>query len=331
MQGFMDGKSTVVWNSDVHAGTVVLNSAYIPRLAVQRLQSEGSIVEIQRIDTGTIQLYYSRASIANTITATLYGNEACVLLHIVLAGSLTHTTKQAGEKTLHTGQYCVFYTAGHDISISIEAAQQLVVMDILLPADTVLAQLAMYPAHISFREKIKRKEACYLSDEALYMHAGLYDIVTRLLFAPYNDTLHAFYEELCSILLREMFLSVMRNGQQSDEQQKLWIQSMHAIKAFIDAHIKQHYSIAVLCKRAGINAKQLKTGFKALFGYGVYAYLKMKRMEAAYEAVLQPGQTLKYIATASGYKSTGSFIKAFKKHFGKTPGVVRKGKSVRNT
>lgn len=83
-------------------------------------------------------------------------------------------------------------------------------------------------------------------------------------------------------------------------------------------------------KKAGINAKQLKTGFKALFGSGVYTYLKTKRIEAAYEAVLQQDQTLKYIAKTFGYKSTGSFIKAFKKHFGKTPGEVSRTKAARN-
>ncbi|CAN5415927.1 hypothetical protein BH10BAC2_BH10BAC2_18080 [soil metagenome] len=324
MEGFIIRNSSTVWDSDVHAGTVVLNSAYIPRLAVQRLQSKACIFEIQQIDTDNIKLYYVRASTVNTITVTLYGKDACVLIHAVLSGRITHRTKQAGERTLHTGQYCMFYAPGDDIYISVEGAQQAVVLDILLPAYAVLAQLAIYPSHVLFTEKIKHKEACYLSEEVLYLHAGIYDLISRLLVAPYSKKLHPLYETLCSALLREMLASSLHHERQNNLVQEAWMQSIYTIKAFIDQRIDLHFTIDQLAKKAGINKRQLKAGFKALFGSGVYRYLKMERMKAAYAALEQTTASIKYISGKCGYRNVHSFSRAFTLYFGKSPGAVRK-------
>jgi len=61
-----------------------------------------------------------------------------------------------------------------------------------------------------------------------------------------------------------------------------------------------------------------------LFGNGVYEYLRTERMLEARQLLSDRNRNVKEVAALTGYKSVNSFIKAFKKKYGETPGEYRK-------
>ena len=69
---------------------------------------------------------------------------------------------------------------------------------------------------------------------------------------------------------------------------------------------------------------KLKNGFRELFGNGVYEYLRSERMQMARSLLNESNRSIKEIASMTGYRSVNSFIKAFKKLYGVTPGDFRK-------
>ena len=324
MQGLIIKKSDGAWHTGTHAGTVVLHKGYIPRLKVLRLQQKESCFELQEINTENILLYFCKGDTVKSVTATLTIQEACAVMFLVLSGTVHHSIPPIAERVLCTGQYTVFYSGVQDIRICMEGPSPTVTLAIFIPATIALAQVTMYPGLSRFTTKMRQQTTCYLTDDVLYMHAGIYDIVTRILIAPYNKKLHPLYETLCSELLREMFTSSLHYDRQNNFRQAAWMHSIYTIKAFIDQHIDLHYTIDQLARKAGVNERQLKTGFKALFGSGVYTYLKTQRMKAAYGALEQTTATIKYIAGKCGYRNVYSFSRAFKTYFGRSPGDVRR-------
>src|SRR5690349_4317224 len=100
------------------------------------------------------------------------------------------------------------------------------------------------------------------------------------------------------------------------------------VMLFIEDNLHLHYPIPQLAVEMGVNAHELKKSFKKMVGTGVYAYLRMRRLEKAKDLLLDTKLPLKQIARKAGYRHTSNFCSAFKKQYGMTPGEIRRGKEV---
>lgn len=98
-----------------------------------------------------------------------------------------------------------------------------------------------------------------------------------------------------------------------------------SIRQFIAADPGIHYSIKKLSLRFGINTTYLKTGFRKQFGKGIFQYLLELRMVQSRQLLADGTIAVSVIADKVGYGNAVSFIKAFKKYYGVTPGQIRKG------
>lgn len=63
--------------------------------------------------------------------------------------------------------------------------------------------------------------------------------------------------------------------------------------------------------------------FKALVGEAPLTYITRRRMHVAAELLASGVRSLGTVARAVGYETESAFGKAFKRHFGVTPGVFR--------
>lgn len=101
-------------------------------------------------------------------------------------------------------------------------------------------------------------------------------------------------------------------------------QLFESIRQFIAADPCTHYSIKKLSLRFGINTTYLKTGFRKQFGKGVFEYLLELRMIQSRRLLANGMVAVSVIADKVGYSNTASYIKAFKRYYGFTPGQIRK-------
>ncbi|MGG9964085.1 helix-turn-helix domain-containing protein [Ferruginibacter sp. SUN106] len=95
-------------------------------------------------------------------------------------------------------------------------------------------------------------------------------------------------------------------------------------KKLIDADLSVHYSIATIAHSTGLGATKLKTGFKAAYGYSLFAYLRMQRMKKAAELLSDSRKTIKQIAKATGFRYMNNFIRAFSANYSVSPAAYRK-------
>ncbi|HUF04097.1 MAG TPA: AraC family transcriptional regulator [Aridibacter sp.] len=84
------------------------------------------------------------------------------------------------------------------------------------------------------------------------------------------------------------------------------------------------WTVESMARAGGMSRTVLSQRMNELLGVTPMAYLTQWRMELAHEALLSTREGIPEIAESVGYQSLSAFTRAFKKHFGRGPGEVRR-------
>jgi len=84
------------------------------------------------------------------------------------------------------------------------------------------------------------------------------------------------------------------------------------------------WTLSELCAKAGVSKSVLSEKFAALIGHSPIGYLTLWRLQIAAHWLMEPNMTVERVAEKCGYESVPAFSKAFKRHFGVSPGTFRK-------
>lgn len=95
------------------------------------------------------------------------------------------------------------------------------------------------------------------------------------------------------------------------------------IKTYIDENYCDGITLEETANRFYISKEYLSKLFKLRTGEGFSEYVTSKRMNKAKELICDLEIPLKDVSDMMGYVDLAHFYKAFKKYFGKTPGVLR--------
>jgi AraC-like DNA-binding protein len=95
-----------------------------------------------------------------------------------------------------------------------------------------------------------------------------------------------------------------------------------AVEALI-LELDQSFSLPVFAKKLGMNPNIVQAHFKALFGYSVYRFLLLIRMEKAKFLLQEADLPIESIGLAVGYFNPGHFATVFKKVTGYSPSEIR--------
>jgi len=101
------------------------------------------------------------------------------------------------------------------------------------------------------------------------------------------------------------------------------IAEAYAVRNFLQAAFLEEHSLLSLSRRFGINQNKLKTGFKALFGLPVIAYLYDLRMDYAHTLLADHNRNVSEVAPIVGYHNANHFSTAFKRKFGISPSQLK--------
>ena len=102
------------------------------------------------------------------------------------------------------------------------------------------------------------------------------------------------------------------------------LESLYRAKDMITKDLSRHITIMDLSRELGMNEFKLKHGFKQVFGSGIYSYQLVIRMERAKELMETTERCIKDIARSIGYRSSSSFIAAFKKTYKISPALWKR-------
>lgn len=100
-------------------------------------------------------------------------------------------------------------------------------------------------------------------------------------------------------------------------------ETLTPLLVYIQANLDQDLALAALGKRANLSPAHLQRVFKAEIGESPKAYVTRLRVERAAFCLLAHESTVARIAADCGYQGPETFIRAFRRRFGKSPSVYR--------
>jgi len=178
-------------------------------------------------------------------------------------------------------------------------------------------------------KSVHHNEAALLSKANLPLQANISTILYDMLNCPLEDRYKQLYlkaktiellaiqlmqfEQLMGIPSQEIFTRTLRKED---------IERMHLARDIIVQNMNSPCTLIDLAHQVGTNDAYLKSHFKQVFGTTVYGYLQNVKMQHAKELLAQ-GQSISEVTYLSGYKRVSHFARAFKKHFGYPPGILK--------
>lgn len=309
------GDPTFILTGEVSPGLAAFN---IP--GSKALNASGTFGNclIQLIDTGNVGFLYAVFKINREVLfqLSIFGTE--VICRIALQKTIGHRIQTLENLYLKEGEFTVIKCGAFNNTFCLEKSGVYSFVDIFYPADYILLELKHFPGLNEFEEKIKSPNAVIVNAGAP-VNAVIMDLLYKLLHAPFSLAIKQFHVDIIKEILFEIFKQAAKALNSSPKFSVQKIEAIHAAKEFIDAKLPHHFSISKIARRAGINERMLKMGFREIYGTGLYTYLHNQILEIAKKQLEETNKSVKEIAFEAGYRSANNFSAAFKKKFGKAP------------
>ncbi|MCG7379459.1 response regulator [Paenibacillus sp. ACRSA] len=101
--------------------------------------------------------------------------------------------------------------------------------------------------------------------------------------------------------------------------------NLDEVKQYIEQHCMELITLEQLAQIFFVSKEYMSKVYKREYGVNVSDYIVQLRMARAKEWVLDDQVPFKHIAEMTGYEDVSYFYRVFKKHFGLSPGEMRKG------
>ncbi|WP_143038423.1 helix-turn-helix domain-containing protein [Nitratireductor aquibiodomus] len=94
---------------------------------------------------------------------------------------------------------------------------------------------------------------------------------------------------------------------------------VHAVRELLEANIDTPPTLAELSRRVGVNVTTLSQQFRQAFGYTIFGYLRVRRLEHAQQLLRETDLPVSQVAYRVGFSNPGAFATAYRRHFGHVP------------
>jgi AraC-like DNA-binding protein len=113
-------------------------------------------------------------------------------------------------------------------------------------------------------------------------------------------------------------------GRSSIALSRMDVARIHRAREILEEQMEEPPTLPELARLTGLNEFKLKRGFRQVFAITPYNHLRATRLSKAREYIENGEMNVCEACMAVGYSNLGNFIDVFKKHFGTTPGELRK-------
>ena len=151
-------------------------------------------------------------------------------------------------------------------------------------------------------------------------------LICELLYEAQNDAAEGglYAESLSCALIARLANSYGTRKAEAHSVGGLSVRCRNRIVDFIEAHLSEDLSIAVLAEEVGLSPNHFSACFTACFGRSPHRYVQQRRVEEARKMLSMPSRSIAEIALDLGFSSQSHFTKMFHKHTGMTPTRARR-------
>ena len=243
-----------------------------------------------------------------------------IQFHFCISGSITFNyNKGAYNLKLDEGKFLTLYNPEKHLTIDASAAKNSKVISVLIPIVEFHKLFSSSSSDIPFFENKSLNQKHY--SENLISNSIL--IVLNQIIK--NDMDNSTRSLLYKAKIYELFSLIFKKTKEIDLDQCPFLKNDENLKKIAKAKdvilkdIKNPPSLIELSKTIDLSLKNLKKGFKEIYGKPVFKYLFDFKMEKAKQLLSNGNLNVNEVSYDLGYSSSSHFIAAFKKKYGITP------------
>ncbi len=243
-----------------------------------------------------------------------------IQFHFCISGSITFNyNKGAYNLKLDEGKFLTLYNPEKHLTIDASVAKNSKVISVLIPIVEFHKLFSSSSSDIPFFENKSLNQKHY--SENLISNSIL--IVLNQIIK--NDMDNSTRSLLYKAKIYELFSLIFKKTKEIDLDQCPFLNNDENLKKIAKAKdvilkdIKNPPSLIELSKTIDLSLKNLKKGFKEIYGKPVYKYLFDFKMERAKQLLSNGNLNVNEVSYDLGYSSSSHFIAAFKKKYGITP------------
>ena len=243
-----------------------------------------------------------------------------IQFHFCISGSITFNyNKGAYNLKLDEGKFLTLYNPEKHLTIDASVAKNSKVISVLIPIVEFHKLFSSSSSDIPFFENKSLNQKHY--SENLISNSIL--IVLNQIIK--NDMDNSTRSLLYKAKIYELFSLIFKKTKEIDLDQCPFLNNDENLKKIAKAKdvilkdIKNPPSLIELSKTIDLSLKNLKKGFKEIYGKPVYKYLFDFKMEKAKQLLSNGNLNVNEVSYNLGYSSSSHFIAAFKKKYGITP------------
>ncbi|MBW7941214.1 MAG: helix-turn-helix transcriptional regulator [Candidatus Kuenenia stuttgartiensis] len=228
-----------------------------------------------------------------------------------------------GETYLKEGQFSCFYTQPSDYSSSFEKGEEFCMVDLFYSPLLLEGLIPFFPG---LNSVIGADPGVLVTQKPFWLPLSIKEITHQILHCAYNETSRQYYFDL---KVKEILYCMLESVFKQDPNQLVftpWEESrIHEARRILLEHITgKPPSIKKLSKLVALNEYKLKRGFRQIFNANIGQWMHEQKLQKGRHLILNTNKPIKEISNLVGYPLTTNFITAFRKHFGITPGDLRR-------
>lgn len=278
-------------------------------------------VTCQRLVSGPFEIWHSVYETLQDCRIRFHHKKAFLGVHAVLQGESFYEIPDFHTVSFKEQQCNFYYQPLLDGTVDLQKRHVYQSLNMCLRAAQVKPYLVLFDTGQLFTEKLFQKEPVALHPAPLQMGFALKGIINEILgFTSAIDRQDLFLK----IKIHEFLFYLFSASVPTDPIKPEIRDRLGEVKKMIEQNYTQHFTIRLLARKCGMNTTSFKIAFKTAFGMAPFEYLIETRLHMAVELLRKRDLSIQRVADAVGYKSFGSFIKAFKRKFGATPGQIKK-------
>jgi len=273
-----------------------------------QVDNQLTLIKIIGKDNGKNNIFYDKL------------DASYIQFHFCISGSITFNyNKGAYNLKLDEGKFLTLYNPEKHLTIDASAAKNSKVISVLIPIVEFHKLFSSSSSDIPFFENKSLNQKHY--SENLISNSIL--IVLNQIIK--NDMDNSTRSLLYKAKIYELFSLIFKKTKEIDLDQCPFLKNDENLKKIAKAKdvilkdIKNPPSLIELSKTIDLSLKNLKKGFKEIYGKPVYKYLFDFKMERAKQLLSNGNLNVNEVSYDLGYSSSSHFIAAFKKKYGITP------------
>lgn len=246
-------------------------------------------------------------------------------LTFCLGGPLSWRTETSGkEYEIKSGESYIFSGNQENSTCTYEPDQHFRGLSIQIDAQT-LEMLMAYKGQMNFIDRLKTTQFSF------YKHTfstAVTKIINEIIYCPYEGAVKRMYLEGKILELTAVYM----NEWVGEREEKIDthhlslcdIDALYKVREILEEQFAVAPTLRELSRKVCLNEYKLKTGFKALFGMPVHAYIIDKRLEMARYLIEEKKLRVTEAVQLVGYSDASHFAAKFKKKYGFSPSLYLK-------